>query len=410
MHKLYTLSALSLVLFVLVISTDAFAQSTGISDGTLTTEPNEQAVLDVMSTKRGLLIPRTDTASVNAEGTPPVSMLIYQTADSSFYFYEGTRWMSLSVNDRSGSTSDLFSDTDSDTRIEVEHSSDDDHIRLTANGRDVMTIDSIGRVGIGTSSPSSELEVLKIHIDPGSADDQTNFTDAFSFAATASGGLDKHEAFDDKANTNWFIYATSGWIQYDFGEGVKKVIDKYTLLGAPSGSAAHRPDDWTLQGSNDGINFTVLDTRTGEGNNLSNSVATVYEGFGNTTAYRYYRMDITKNNGATTIFLTELELIQTQDYVYTTASFQVDDGSVTIADEYTLPDTDGTDGQVLETDGSGNVSWFPRARPTRAGNRWPGTAVDSRRAPRAAQTVSAGNRRLGQRKLVRHSRRAAHRR
>lgn len=33
------------------------------------------------------------------------------------------------------------------------------------------------------------------------------------------------------------------------------------------------------------------------------------------------------------------------------------DGSITIAANYTLPIVDGTSGQVLTTDGSGNLTW-----------------------------------------------------
>lgn len=33
------------------------------------------------------------------------------------------------------------------------------------------------------------------------------------------------------------------------------------------------------------------------------------------------------------------------------------DGSITIAGNYTLPIVDGTSGQVLTTDGSGNLTW-----------------------------------------------------
>ena len=33
------------------------------------------------------------------------------------------------------------------------------------------------------------------------------------------------------------------------------------------------------------------------------------------------------------------------------------DGSITIAEKYTLPIVDGTSGQVLTTDGSGNLTW-----------------------------------------------------
>lgn len=54
-------------------------QSVGInSDGS---SPEASAMLEVKSTDKGLLIPRTDTTTVNAAGTPANGLMIYTPID-----------------------------------------------------------------------------------------------------------------------------------------------------------------------------------------------------------------------------------------------------------------------------------------------------------------------------------------
>ncbi len=52
-----------------------------------------------------------------------------------------------------------ISDTDGDTQIQTEESNDEDVIRFDIDGQERMVIKANGKVGIGTSSPSSPLEI-----------------------------------------------------------------------------------------------------------------------------------------------------------------------------------------------------------------------------------------------------------
>ena len=54
---------------------------------------------------------------------------------------------------------DGISDTDEDTRIRLEASTDKDYIRFDTDGSERMTIDSLGNVGIGSSSPTQLLQI-----------------------------------------------------------------------------------------------------------------------------------------------------------------------------------------------------------------------------------------------------------
>ena len=56
--------------------------------------PDSSAMLDVQSTDKGILIPRTDTTLVNGAGVNPADgLLIYQTTDSKFYYFDGGKWI-----------------------------------------------------------------------------------------------------------------------------------------------------------------------------------------------------------------------------------------------------------------------------------------------------------------------------
>ena len=52
-----------------------FSQNDNVGVGTLT--PHQSAILELQSTNKGLLIPRADTGSVNAFGTPATGLLIF---------------------------------------------------------------------------------------------------------------------------------------------------------------------------------------------------------------------------------------------------------------------------------------------------------------------------------------------
>lgn len=59
------------------------------------TQPNDCAMLDVASTSKGILIPRMSQAQRDAISNPSSGLLIYQTSDESFYYWEGGIWYKL---------------------------------------------------------------------------------------------------------------------------------------------------------------------------------------------------------------------------------------------------------------------------------------------------------------------------
>ena len=102
-------------------------------------------------------------------------------------------------------------------------------------------------------------------------------------------------------------YPTQGWgnngtipvqLEYDFGLGNTQILTGYTLFRSstqPGGgggwnSASTSPAAWTFQGSNDNSAWTTLDTRSAQ--TITVNAAPASYSFSNSTAYRYYRINI----------------------------------------------------------------------------------------------------------------------
>jgi lysophospholipase L1-like esterase/fibronectin type 3 domain-containing protein len=115
-------------------------------------------------------------------------------------------------------------------------------------------------------------------------------------------------AFDGSTTTKWFNANAGnvGWLQYYFG-GVTKVVVGYTLTSA-NDVPGRDPENWQFQGSPDGSIWTTLDTRTGEA--FSNRGWSQSYFFTNSSAYAFYRLNITANHGDPTgIQLAEMAFV-----------------------------------------------------------------------------------------------------
>ncbi len=132
---------------------------------------------------------------------------------------------------------------------------------------------------------------------------------AFGGTPTASFNQDSaiegaNKAFDSHGGSKWYGYnSPANWLQYDFGAGNAQVVKRYTISVADV--ATRDPKDWTFLGSQDGSTWTILDTQSGQ--TFPNRLRNIYD-LGNTTAYRYYRLDITASNGAGGVAVGDLGL------------------------------------------------------------------------------------------------------
>ncbi|AMV38589.1 F5/8 type C domain protein [Planctomyces sp. SH-PL62] len=105
------------------------------------------------------------------------------------------------------------------------------------------------------------------------------------------GGEGAAQAFDGTAQTKWLDFAGSSWIQYQFAAGAAHVVTQYTITSANDTATfpTRAPESWILKGSNDGANWTILDSRRGEAI-TANFTSRTYR-FSNTTAFKYYKFD-----------------------------------------------------------------------------------------------------------------------
>jgi len=118
---------------------------------------------------------------------------------------------------------------------------------------------------------------------------------------TATASLDSENnpasyAFDDDPGTKWVAGSSKAWLQYEFGGGAAYTVKQYVITSA-NDVPGRDPKDWELLGSKDGANWTTLDTKTNQsfsGRLTANTYSTT-----NATAYKFYRLNFTANNGST---------------------------------------------------------------------------------------------------------------
>lgn len=125
-------------------------------------------------------------------------------------------------------------------------------------------------------------------------------------------GYPLYKSFNDDAVTTHdsglFVYnITAPWfVQIDLGSGNEKIVDKFEWWPLQQTTYAENisPKAYTFKGSNDGSSWTTLKSVLGNKILMAGQTVT----FTNTTAYRYYRWDITESNTATQLGIGEIRL------------------------------------------------------------------------------------------------------
>ncbi len=113
-------------MFLVIIA--GFSQVAINKDGS---SPDSSSVLDIKATDGGLLIPRMATSQRDAISSPATGLMVFDTNENDFYYYNGTVWTQFS------------SVGDSDWIV---------------SGDDMYSAVS-GDIGIGTTTPTHKLEI-----------------------------------------------------------------------------------------------------------------------------------------------------------------------------------------------------------------------------------------------------------
>ena len=106
---------------------------------------------------------------------------------------------------------------------------------------------------------------------------------------------------DGNNNTKWLYNAKTAWIQYAFKE--LHLWNTYTIVSGNDGPTRD-PRSWTLNGSNDGTTWDSLDTKINQKWTARKQSKTFT--FKNADSYKFYKLEITANNGGTSLQASEI--------------------------------------------------------------------------------------------------------
>ena len=123
------------------------------------TNIQKSSVLELESTRQGLLLPRlTDTVAINLL-TPPDGMIIYLTADNSLRLRSNGSWKKIAdLSDASANWS-LTGNTGTDSALNFIGTVDGKPLSMRTNNAERLHISANGNIGIGTATPSANLDV-----------------------------------------------------------------------------------------------------------------------------------------------------------------------------------------------------------------------------------------------------------
>jgi hypothetical protein len=119
---------------------------------------------------------------------------------------------------------------------------------------------------------------------------------------------DPAKAIDNSVSTKWYNYQTSGtiWLQYQFCNSTAYAVTSYSLTSA-NDMPLRDPLTLNLLGSNDGINYDLLDNRSSM--SFHSRLQTLTFTISNTKTYKYYKFEFTANPGNDGLQLAEIELM-----------------------------------------------------------------------------------------------------
>ena len=142
-----------LIIFITnIVCSISKAQNTFPASGSVgigTTTPNTSSLLEVLSVKKGVLIPRMTRAQRDAIATSASGLLIYQTNSTpGFYYYSNTAlWTPIlpqpgwSLTGNKSTTASNYLGT-----------TDNNSLRIKTNNIQRAVIDNLGNIGIGTTT------------------------------------------------------------------------------------------------------------------------------------------------------------------------------------------------------------------------------------------------------------------
>jgi len=332
----------SFLLIAMMLSAGTLFAQVGInSDGSA---PDGSAMLDVKSTNTGVLAPRLTQNQRDAIATPATGLMIFQTDKTpGFYYYNGANWVvlnseTLSINDLvDGKTigNCVFLGTgagdsdDGSTNINV------------AVGYNAFNANTIGfsNVAVGHSALNNNLD--------GDHNTAIGFKSQFeNIGGVYNVGIGSSSLFSNTASSRHIALGYQALYYNSTGEsniGVGFRAQYYNTTGNYNTTIGYQSNFY----NEEGFNNTILGYQAGRGNTSHNKSGNIFVGYqAGYSEQGSNKLYIENSHSSTPLIWGD----------FANDSVRIN-GTLDINDAYVFPTTDGSAGQVLQTDGSGALSW-----------------------------------------------------
>ena len=367
----------SIVLFSL--SNDLNAQ-VAISNSSSSPDPSAQ--LDVSSSEKGILIPRMTGEERNGIISPATGLMIFQTDQiEGFYYFDGTDWIPVGKEliaiddllDGIGTPSSIYlGDGSGILNVGVSNQNVALGVASMANNSTGFFNTAVGYRSLhSNSNGSSNVSIgwRALDSNTGGASNvaiglNTMRLNSTGFGNTASGysALSHNSNGDYNTVHGYEALSTNqagdhnsavGYQSLYFSTGsYNTALGSSSLLSMATGSNNVALGAWADQFNQGGSNNVILGFEAGRQIDNHNASGNVF--IGHRAGYNSLgsnKLYIENSDSNAPLIYGEFD----NNKVKINGDCEIA-GEFTISN-YTLPAEDGTTGQVLETDGSGNVSW-----------------------------------------------------
>ncbi len=336
-----------LILAISTLSLTSYAQQ---NVGIGTASPDSSAVLDLTSTDKGVLVPRMSASQRQAISSPAIGLMVYDTTNMAFYYFTGNGWLELLA----GSV-DKIADADGDTKIQVEESPDENIIRFDLGGTERFVFDG-PHIYLNGSEGSTASTFLgyQAGLNDDLMDNENVFIGYQAGQENTSGGNNVAVGASAMPSDTTGGYNTSvGW--YTMNNATN--VSNSTALG----SAALR--DNIDGGNNVAVGSQALVTNQSGNNNVAvgTLAGQLNQGSGNVFLGRSAGKNET---GSNLLYIDNSATTDPLIYGDFSSNLLRINGTLNINNAFSLPLTDGSNGQVLQTNGSGTLSWVNSVQST----------------------------------------------
>lgn len=303
-----------------------------------TTTPDTKAQLDVTSTNKGILIPRLTLAQRNAITSPTTSLLIYQTDNTpGFYYYSGVTWEKLALtsalDDGDWNVSGVNMNNTNTGSVLIGTTTSNNY-KLSVNG-------FLNAINIGSTDNNQDAFTINKNNQNGNAlvvNQNSSYNSTDKSAISTYNALEGHKVeiahFSNTNSLNASIYAKSLARQDNSHGFFYETVPSLGFTGDYYGTRVkmnHNGANGNIYGFHSNIQ--------GTGNSQKYGLYSKIETTAGSTHYGVYS-EVLKSTGYAGYFLGKVSI------------------GTTTTNNYKLPSTRGTSGQIMRTDGSGNVTWI----------------------------------------------------